>query len=271
MRESRTIRNAAIFGPNTAVLSKGGYIKIAGAAVGRWAAGGPNGGRDWRKIFVIFIIVRSQRKLRMILVKSDEPNSVALAAEAVRRGELVIYPTDTIYGLGGDARNSVVVRRIEDLKGRDGRPISIVVSDLEMASRYCVVSPCARRFAQLLPGPYTFVLARRRGMPGEEVAHNAAGDSIGVRIPDHPFAVALVRELGFPITSTSVNFSGQSAAAELGEMQEELKSAASLIVDAGRCRHGEASTVIDMRGDRPVVLRSGAGNARFQELQKSVL
>lgn len=206
----------------------------------------------------------------MALVKAEDPNSIALAAEAIRRGELIIYPTDTIYGFGGDSRSSAVVRRIEDLKGRDGKPISIVVSDMDMAARYCVVSQCARRYLQLLPGPYTFVMARRRGMPGEEVAHNAAGDSIGVRMPEHPFPLALVRELGFPITSTSVNHAGQPPAVEPGEMGEDLKAAASLLVDGGRCRHGEASTVIDMRGDRPVVLRSGAGNARFQELQKNV-
>ena len=211
----------------------------------------------------------------MALIKAEDPNSIALASEAIRSGQLIIYPTDTIYGIGGDARNVGAARKIEELKGRDGKPLSVVVADLEMASRYCTISPLAKKFAQLLPGPYTFVLARKQCAPGNGngtcIAHNVGGDTIGIRVPEHPFPLALVRALGFPITSTSVNISGQVPATEPGEIGENFRQAVAVMVDGGKCKQGAASTVVDMRGDTPVVLRSGAGYARFQELQKSIL
>jgi len=211
----------------------------------------------------------------MMLVKVEDPNSIAIASEAIRRGELIVYPTDTMYGIGGDARNVAVVRRIEELKGRDGKPISVVVADLDMAAQYCAISPLMKKFAQLLPGPYTFVLARKQNGNGNglhgKIAHNVGGDTIGIRVPDHPFPLALVRALGFPITSTSANHAGQPAPSDFAEIQEELKQTMGVVVDGGKCKEGEASTVVDLRGEKPVVLRSGAGYARFQELQKSLL
>ncbi|MFA6035987.1 MAG: L-threonylcarbamoyladenylate synthase [Candidatus Micrarchaeia archaeon] len=210
----------------------------------------------------------------MVLIKAEDPNSIAMASEAIRNGQLIIYPTDTIYGIGGDARSIGVVKKIEELKGREGKPMSIVVESLEMASNYCTISPLAKKYSSLLPGPYTFVLARKQngnGGSANHIAHNVGGDTIGIRVPASPFPLGVVRALGFPITSTSANYAGQHAPSDFAEINDELKYAVGVAVDGGKCKEGEASTVIDMRGEKPVVLRSGAGYARFQELQKNIL
>lgn len=204
----------------------------------------------------------------MMLIKTDNPNAIGLASEALRRGELIIYPTDTLYGIGGDARSESCVHKIDLLKDRDGKPLSMVVADMAMAEHYCRVSLMAGKFAkQLLPGPYTFVLERK----GDGIARNAAGDTIGIRIPKKEFALALVRAAGFPITSTSANMSGREPACTIEELDRRLLEGVGLVVDGGPCEHRESSTVVDMRGNAPVVLRRGAGYDRLLGLQKSLL
>ncbi|VVC04343.1 Threonylcarbamoyl-AMP synthase [Candidatus Burarchaeum australiense] len=204
----------------------------------------------------------------MMLVKTTDPKSIALASEAVRKGDLIVYPTDTIYGIGADARSETAVRKVDTLKNREGKPISIVVTDMAMAEQYCVVSPLAAKYAkQLLPGPYTFVLDRK----GEKIARSAAGDTIGIRIPKNDFTLTLVHQLGFPIISTSANISGKPPACDMEELDGSIRDGVAVVVDGGPCALRESSTVVDMRGNTPVVLRRGAGYARLLELQKSLL
>src|SRR3989344_888478 len=155
----------------------------------------------------------------MNLVRADAPDAIRIAAEAVRNGGTVIYPTDTLYGIGADARSTVAVRRVDMIKDREGKPMSVVVTDLSMAERYCRVNALAKEYAaKLLPGPYTFVIYRK----GEGIARNVAGDTIGIRIPDSRFPVELVRELGYPITSTSANKTGKPSACRLEEVDGEV-------------------------------------------------
>jgi len=204
----------------------------------------------------------------MMLIKTDTPNAIGLASEALKRGELIIYPTDTIYGIGADARSEACVRKIDLLKNRDGKPISVVVADLAMAEHYCRMNPMADKFVKsLMPGPYTFVLDRK----GEGIARNAAGDTIGIRIPKYDFTLALVRAVGFPILSTSANMSGREPACSIDELDKRLLEGVSVVADGGPCEHRASSTVVDLRGSAPVVLRRGAGYDRFLELQKSLL
>ena len=204
----------------------------------------------------------------MMLIKTDNQNSIGLASEALMRGELIIYPTDTIYGIGADARSEACVHKVDQLKDREGKPLSIVVSDMAMAEHYCRINPLIGKFAKsLLPGPYTFVLERK----GEGIARNAAGDTVGIRIPKCEFTLALVRAVGFPIISTSANISGQAPACSVEELDKHLLEGVNTVIDGGPCSQRESSTVIDLRGSAPVVLRRGAGYDSFLELQKSLL
>jgi len=204
----------------------------------------------------------------MKFFKISDAEAIGAAADAVRAGGVVIYPTDTLYGIGVDARSPAAVRKVDALKDREGKPTSIVVSDIAMAEKYCSTEPISKRYMQLfLPGPYTFVLDRK----GEGIARNAAGDTIGIRIPKSEFAIALVRKLGFPITTTSANITGKPGACKLDELEEAMREKADVVVDGGECEHKEGSTVVDLRGDSAVVLRRGAGYERFLELQKSIL
>ncbi len=204
----------------------------------------------------------------MMLIKTDTPNSIGLASEALRRGELIIYPTDTIYGIGADARSEACVHKIDAIKDREGKPFSIVVADTAMAEHYCRMTPMAGKLAKsLLPGPYTFVLERK----GDGIARNAAGDTIGIRIPKNEFILALSRAVGFPIISTSANISGHPPACTVEELDKTLLEGVNMVIDGGPCEHRMSSTVVDLRGGAPVVLRRGAGYDRFLELQKSLL
>ncbi|RLG19458.1 threonylcarbamoyl-AMP synthase [Candidatus Micrarchaeota archaeon] len=204
----------------------------------------------------------------MKIVKADEKEAIELASDSLQAGGIVIYPTDTIYGLGVDARNFMAVKRLDELKNREGKPLSILVSDMGMAEQYCRFTPFAKKYIEhLLPGPYTVVLERQ----GDGIAWNAAGDTVGIRLPNYEFPVSLVRGLGFPITSTSANLSTKPAPCKVDEIDEKIREGVDVIVDGGMCEYKEGSTVIDLRGKEAVVLRRGAGYEQFLKLQKSIL
>lgn len=206
-----------------------------------------------------------------VVVKSGSGEALGLAALALEGGLAVIYPTDTLYGIGVDARREDAVERIYEMKVREiGKPISIAVADLKMMGKYAGMSALAKKFAKaLLPGPHTFVLRMKRGAG---LAKNLVeGEKVGVRIPKDEFCLALLKKIKFPITSTSANLSGKTAPARVEEVDESIAEKAALIVDGGRCRLKEGSTVIDFTGAGPVVLRKGAGYGRFLEVRKELL
>ena len=181
----------------------------------------------------------------MEFIRVQDANAISVAAEAVRAGGIIIYPTDTLYGIGVDARSWMAMHKADKLKNREDKPVSVVVADMAMAEQYCQVGALARKYAKhLLPGPYTFVLERK----GEGIARNVAGDTIGIRIPKSEFPIALVHELGFPITSTSANLTEMPPAGRLEEVDEVVQQEADVVVDGGPCEHNEGSTVIDVRG-----------------------
>ncbi|MEK7613733.1 MAG: L-threonylcarbamoyladenylate synthase [Patescibacteria group bacterium] len=175
--------------------------------------------------------------------------------------KIVLYPTDTLYGLGVDATNPEAVLRLQDLKGRgEEKPISIVVSDLAMMKNYAIVTPLAERLiTQFLPGKLTLVLCSKPGFQTPGVV--GADGSVGIRIPNHPTPLRLVRELGKPITATSANVSGMVPESTPQKILAQFKEKASWITevfDEGALPENDASTVVDARGDKPVILREGA-------------
>ncbi len=186
------------------------------------------------------------------------------AVEVLVGGGVLIYPTDTIYGLGCDITQKTAVERIRRIKGRDARkPMSFVCADLNDIARYARVSNYAYRILRrLLPGPYTFVLPATKETPR---LLRSRQKTVGIRIPDHPVTAALVRELGRPILSTSANRSEQDAITDPWQLEEELGHDVDLILECAQLPV-LPSSVVSLVGDEAVVLRRGSGDlSQFQE------
>ncbi|MGA7477089.1 MAG: L-threonylcarbamoyladenylate synthase [Thermoplasmata archaeon] len=178
--------------------------------------------------------------------------TVSNAAKALQRGGLVVYPTDTVLGLGALASDRDAVRKLIAAKGRSpSQPISVCVSSTEEVERYALVSSMARRFLRRhLPGPYTVLL-----LPSPEAyrrfAPSVGGRStIGFRVPDHPVARELARAAG-PITATSANRHGAPPARTVSEARRALGSAVSVYLPAFPPGSGNPSTVVDLIGPEP--------------------
>jgi len=174
------------------------------------------------------------------------------AKAVIDAGGLVVYPTDTLYGLGCSALDEKAVSKIYEIKKREGKkPLSILVSDFGMLRKYCDVTPEQEKILhELLPGPYTFILQLKKRLPVSETL------SVGVRVPEHMFMRHVAKELGVPVVSTSANLSGEKDAAELTGVDKEIADAADLVLDGGRCKYAQSSTVIDLVQMK--VLRKGA-------------
>ena len=178
-------------------------------------------------------------------------------AEILQRDGVIAYPTDTLFGLGCLASRKKAVDRILQIKGRDPKkPMSILCADMEMLCRYTrhLDTPTFRVLKQLLPGPYTVLLPASREVP----RYLQNKQVVGLRIPDHPFCLALTRLLGEPIITTSANLSGQPTLNTAWELEEDLGYALDLVVDSGQPL-GEGSTIVDFTGDEPTLVRQGAG------------
>lgn len=164
------------------------------------------------------------------------------AAAAIRAGDLVVYPTETVYGLGADALDARAVARVFDVKGRDrSDPVSMALPDVGAALEYVTADERERAFMEaFLPGPVTVVLRRREAVPDVLAAGH---ECVGVRVPDHPVALSLLREVA-PITATSANVSGQGSATRLGDVHAPVREAAAVLLDGGETPGG-GSTVVD--------------------------
>ncbi|MGD8861067.1 MAG: L-threonylcarbamoyladenylate synthase [Myxococcales bacterium] len=194
-----------------------------------------------------------------INAEHPEPRKIQRAVEVMRRGEVIAYPTDTVFGLGCDIREKRAVERIYRMKGMDkSQLLSFICADLSDIARYAYVSDYAYRIMRrCLPGPYTFVLQATREVP--KVLRQQR-KTVGIRIPDSPVAVALARELGSPVASTSASIDGE-VLLDPREIDERF-SDVELVLDTGHSGL-EPSTVVDLSGDEPEVLREGAGPVDF--------
>ncbi len=188
---------------------------------------------------------------------APSPRAIARAAELLRAGRLVAFPTDTLYALGADASNSRAVGRVFAAKGRGrDQPIPLLVADLAMAAR--IIGDLSGSAAQLAthcwPGALTLLLPAPRGLPR---LLTAGTGRIGLRIPDSPVALALIRRLGGPITGTSANRSAGPDPRDAGEVLRQLGDRVDVVLDGGAIRRGTASTVVDVAVTPPVVVRQG--------------
>ena len=180
------------------------------------------------------------------------------AVDVLRSGGVIVYPTDTIYGLGCDITNKNAIERVRRIKGRDKKkPMSFVCADLTHISDYARVSNYAHRLLKrCLPGAYTFILPATRQTPR---ILQTKQQTVGLRIPDHPVPLALVDALGQPILSTSANYSEQEVITEPWVLEDELGPQVDLIMECGPLPV-EASSVVSLIGDEVEVLREGKGD-----------
>src|SRR5215831_6327925 len=187
------------------------------------------------------------------------PQAIAEAAAHLRAGRLVAFPTETVYGLGGDATNERAVAEIFSVKGRPRfNPLIVHVPGLVQAEDFAVFNAAAHRAtARFWPGPLSLVLPRREGC-GLSLLASAGLDTVAIRAPDHPVAQALLRETGRPIAAPSANRSGRVSPTEAAHVAEELGEKVALILDGGSTPVGLESTVLDLSGATPALLRPGA-------------
>lgn len=196
---------------------------------------------------------------------ADIEATVREAAAILRRGGLVAFPTETVYGLGADAENPAAVARVFAVKGRPANhPVIVHIGRAEQLEHWAAdIPPLAWRLAQRFwPGPLTLILKRHARVPD---AVTGGQDTVGLRVPDHPVALALLAAFGGGIAAPSANRFGRLSPTTTAHVRAELGEAVDHILDGGPCRVGIESTILDLSGGRPRRLRPGAITAAALE------
>ena len=192
-------------------------------------------------------------------ISDPTPAALSRAARILRDGDVVAFPTETVYGLGADATSDRGVTRIFEAKGRPQfNPLIVHVTTPEQAAEHAIFGDLARELSRRFwPGPLTLVLPRQVNCRVSCLA-TAGLETIAIRCPAHPVAQALLQAFGGPIAAPSANPSGTVSATSARHVAEGLGRSISLILDGGPSMHGLESTIIGLTGSRPTMLRSGA-------------
>ncbi len=187
-----------------------------------------------------------------------EPRKVRRAVEALEAGEIIGYPTDTVYALGCDLTNKKAIDRLYQVKGMaKNQPLAFICPDLADLSKYAVVDTHAYRIMRrVLPGAYTFILPATREVP--KILHTSDKRTVGIRVPDSAIITAIARELGRPVISTSAHPSGGEQLIDARDLVPTFKGLA-LVLDGGLCG-SEPTTVVDLSQGFVDVVREGAGS-----------
>ena len=188
---------------------------------------------------------------------NPQPAVIRAAVDELRRGRLIAYPTETVYGLGADPRQSAALELLFGTKGRSAEhSIPLIAGSREQIETHVgCLPPTGRRLADTFwPGPLTLVVAAYATLPDRLLGGR---DSVAVRIPSHPVARALADDLAYPITATSANQSGGIAATTAAAAMSDLGSDLSVVLDGGATIGDLPSTIVDVRGSDPVLLRAG--------------
>jgi tRNA threonylcarbamoyl adenosine modification protein (Sua5/YciO/YrdC/YwlC family) len=189
---------------------------------------------------------------------TPEPRKVRRAVAALEAGEIIAYPTDTVYALGCDLANKKAVDRLYQVKGMDkGQPLAFICPDLADLSKYAVVDDHAYRLLRrVLPGPYTFVLRATREVP--KMLHTSDRRTVGIRVPDAPIIVEVVRALGRPVISTTAHKPGDEHMVIDARDIEPTFPGVDLVLDGG-IGGREPTTVVDLSHGSIDIVREGAG------------
>ena len=192
------------------------------------------------------------------MIRRATPDVVTRAGALLRRGQPVAFPTETVYGLGADATSDTAVARIFEIKKRPSfNPLIVHVTDFEAAAALADLNEAARMLArEFWPGPLSLVVRRRDRCPVSLLV-SAGLDTIAVRVPEHPAALAILAAAGRPVAAPSANASGEVSPTRASHVADSLGEAVPLIVDDGPCSVGIESTVVDCRNGVPAILRPG--------------
>ena len=208
--------------------------------------------------------------LLTIDMKQPEPWLVGRVANILRRGGVTILPTDTVYSFACALSNPRAVDRLYEVKGiTPAKRLSILVPDIQTASRFTrgITNTMFRTMRRVLPGPYTFIFAASSDVPRVMLKKRR---TVGIRLPDSPLTLAIIAELGEPLLATSVRGQRDEFLLDPAAIDDDLGEQVDLIVDGGLLAN-EPSTVVDLSGPEPVVLRSGRGDISalgFQERER---
>ena len=191
---------------------------------------------------------------------NPEPRKLQRVADVIRRGGLVVYPTDSCYAFGFHMGDKAPIKEIQRIRQTDKKHnFTLVCRDLSEIAAYAKVDNwCYRSLKAHTPGPYTFILQSTRDLPRR--LQNEKRKTVGIRIPEHPITQALLEELGEPLRSSTLIMPGDEwPMTDCDEMAQRLRGEVDLIVDGGSCGI-EPTTVIDLTGSFPVILREGKGS-----------
>jgi len=192
----------------------------------------------------------------------ESEEAIIEAAKIMLAGGTIVFPTDTVYGLGCDATNEEAVKKIFKIKGRsEAKPLAVIVRDIEMAKKVATVERKIERAMGIIwPGAVTVILWRKYKLP--EIL-TAREQTIGLRIPDYKLTHLLSENMGRPYVATSANISGQQATIKISEVIKYFEKniyKPDLILDAGDLKFCEPSTVLDLSGEKPKIVRIGPVN-----------
>ena len=188
-------------------------------------------------------------------------DKILRAAQILKSGGLVAFPTETVYGLGANALDEKAVRKIFEAKGRPSdNPLIVHIADVSWVSRLAREVPCIAEslMESFWPGPLTLVMAKSGAVPA---AVTAGLDTVAVRMPSHPVALALISQAEIPVAAPSANVSGKPSPTAAGHVIDDLFGKVDIIIDSGRTDVGLESTVLDLTADPPEILRPGGVTA----------
>jgi len=211
----------------------------------------------FKKSGIMYTWVNMMSAKMIKITSKTEYNKLNDAANLLAKGELVAFPTETVYGLGGNALMEDTVKRIYAAKGRPSdNPLIVHIAEKEdVYPLVKEVTPAAQKILEnLWPGPVTFILEKSDLVPD---AVTAGGKTVAVRMPEHEIARELIRRSGVPVAAPSANLSGRPSPTKASHVAEDLGEKIACIVDGGSCRVGLESTVIDLTSEPPRILRPG--------------
>jgi len=195
-------------------------------------------------------------KILKINPNKPEKELIKLAVDVLKSDGLVVFPTDTLYGLASSALSRKGIMKVYKAKGREfKKPLSIAFHSLIQAKKYVKFNKTALKLAKkFLPGPLTIVLPMKHRFP-KEVTFGSK--NVGIRVPDNKIALKLIKECGFPITATSANISGNKDPVTAEDAINQIGDKADLVLDGGRCKLKKPSTVIEVVDNKINVIREG--------------
>ena len=188
------------------------------------------------------------------MISNDE---IIEAADIIKNGGVVIFPTETVYGIGVNAFNEESIERLYEIKKRDyKKPISVLVSDINMIKDLTedISETESKIIKEFMPGPLTLILKKKREIPDILTAKT---QTIGIRIPDNEIAKKLIEYAQVPIATTSANISGEEANTEINDLYELFKDKIDCYIDGGKSKIGKASTVVKVENENIIILREG--------------